>query len=111
MAVLPHIIFLLFASSRFLPSQRRGVWRHGRQKLRFDERSAPGLLGPRAHVFSGSRHLTDQSLDGLTPPTLEAALKRAQVPIAVAVWITALEVGQELQRGLIRIGIQALQHL
>ena len=28
-----------------------------------------------------------------------------------AVWITALEVGQELQCGLIRIGVQALKHL
>ena len=46
LVVLPHVIFLLFASSRFLPSQRRGVWRSRRQKLRLDERSAPGLVRP-----------------------------------------------------------------
>lgn len=56
-------------------------------------------------------HLADQSLHRLWPPDLEPALQRTQVSGVVSIGIPCLEVAQELQCGLIRIGVQTLKHL
>jgi hypothetical protein len=65
------------------------------------------------HAHSGSEptvlvewHLADQPLHCLAPPRLESALKRAQIPFVLSVGIPSLEVDQELQGDLIRIGVQ-----
>jgi hypothetical protein len=55
-------------------------------------------------------HLADQSLHSLAAPDLESALQCAKMPVVVSVGIPCPEVYQELQRGLIGIGLQTLKH-
>jgi hypothetical protein len=56
-------------------------------------------------------HFADQPLHRLTPPDLKSTLKRTQIPGIVSIRIPRLEVDQEVQRGLIGLGVQTLKHL
>lgn len=77
----------------------------------FEEPQPRRSRGSGADIRSKSLHFADQPLHRITPPDLKSALKRTQMPGVVSIRIPRLEVDQELQRGLIRIGVQTLKHL
>src|SRR5690349_1123288 len=58
-----------------------------------------------------STDLIGESLDGLLPPSSYSPLQGTQLSLAVPVWITHLELDEQLERGLIRTVLETLDHL
>ena len=108
--VLPHVIFLPFASSRFLLFGAYAVQSGGEAG-----RSSRLGLGSRrpaviAEILGHSLHVANQPLHRLLPPDPEPPLHSTQMAKAVSIRIAGLEPRQKLTRGLVRVRFQLLKH-
>jgi hypothetical protein len=56
-------------------------------------------------------NLIDESLNGMLPPGSYSLLESIQLPLAVAAWVTNLELNEQLERGLVRSILETLHHL
>lgn len=108
--VLPHVTFLPFASSEFLPFGAYAVLSGGEAGRSSRLRLGSLRSAVVAEILCHSLHIANQPLHRLLPPNPEPPLHSTQMPKAVSTRVASLELRQELARGLVRARLQLLKH-